>query len=135
MTVVNFLEGTRFTAAKHDNQQSPYRHLLKPKAGGVAFVLAALGDNLDVTILYPAGAPPGFWDLLCGRVDRVVVDVQTRPLEPALWRSDYQEDPVFRAEMQQWVSDLWAQKDARLVQMAEQESEGSAQPAERAGSE
>ena len=64
-----------------------------------------------------------------------MVDVQTRPLEPALWRSDYQEDPVFRAEMQQWVSDLWAQKDARLVQMAEQESEGSAQPAERAGSE
>ncbi|WP_415037908.1 acyltransferase [Alcanivorax sp.] len=137
VTVVNFLEGTRFTAAKHDNQQSPYRHLLKPKAGGVAFVLAALGDNLDaildVTILYPEGAPPGFWDLLCGQVDRVVVDVQTRPLKPALWRSDYQEDPVFRAEMQQWVSDLWAQKDARLVQMAEQENQGSAQPAKRAG--
>ncbi|WP_337896679.1 hypothetical protein [Alcanivorax jadensis] len=62
-----------------------------------------------------------------------MVDVQTRPLKPALWRSDYQEDPVFRAEMQQWVSDLWAQKDARLVQMAEQENQGSAQRAKRAG--
>ena len=89
---------------------------------GVAFVLAALGDNLDalldVTILYPEGTPPGFWDLLCGRVSRVVIDVQTRDLDAALWRSDYQEDPVFRAEIQQWVSELWAQKDARLVEMA-----------------
>jgi 1-acyl-sn-glycerol-3-phosphate acyltransferase len=122
VTVVNFLEGTRFTVDKHRNQQSPYRHLLKPKAGGVAFVLAALGDNLDalldVTILYPEGTPPGFWDLLCGRVSRVVIDVQTRDLNAALWRSDYQEDPVFRAEIQQWVSELWAQKDARLVEMA-----------------
>ncbi|MBD3645654.1 acyltransferase [Alcanivorax sp.] len=139
VTVVNFLEGTRFTAEKHRDQQSPYRHLLKPKAGGVAFVLAALGDNLDalldVTILYPEGTPPGFWDLLCGRVSRVVIDVQTRALDPALWRSDYQEDPVFRAEMQQWVSDLWAQKDARLVQMTEQERGDRALSGERASSE
>src|SRR5690606_31230127 len=42
VTVVNYLEGTRFTPDKHAAQQSPYRHLLKPKAGGVAFVLAAL---------------------------------------------------------------------------------------------
>ena len=103
VTVVNFLEGTRFTAAKQQAQASPYRHLLKPKAGGVAFVMAALGDNLDalldVTIVYPQGKPPGFWALLCGEVKTVVVDVQTRPLDPALWRSDYQDDPQFRAEV------------------------------------
>lgn len=36
-TVINFLEGTRFTRAKHAQQLSPYQHLLKPKAGGLAF--------------------------------------------------------------------------------------------------
>ncbi|MED5388366.1 MAG: acyltransferase [Pseudomonadota bacterium] len=137
VTVVNFLEGTRFTSAKHRHQQSPYQHLLKPKAGGVAFVLAALGDNLDalldVTILYPQGNPPGFWDLLCGRVERVVVDVQTRALAPALWRSDYQDDPEFRTEMQQWVSDLWANKDARLIQLVQQEP-GVSEPNEELAS-
>ena len=121
VTVVNFLEGTRFTAAKQQAQQSPYSHLLKPKAGGVAFVLAALGDNLDalldVTIVYPQGKPPGFWALLSGKVNHVVVDVKTRPLEAALWRSDYQDDPVFRAEVQQWVSDLWDEKDQRITEL------------------
>jgi 1-acyl-sn-glycerol-3-phosphate acyltransferase len=58
---MNFLEGTRFTPAKHAKQQSPYRHLLKPKAGGIALALNAMGDKfraiLDVTIVYPDGAP------------------------------------------------------------------------------
>lgn len=121
VTVVNFLEGTRFTQAKHQSQQSPYGHLLNPKAGGVAFVMAALGENLDalldVTIVYPGSSPPGFWDLLSGKVERVIVDVKTRPLEPALWRSDYQDDPVFRGEVQQWVSDLWTEKDQRITDL------------------
>ena len=124
VTVVNFLEGTRFTPAKQAAQESPYRYLLKPKAGGVAFVLAALGDNLDalldVTIVYPQGKPPGFWALLCGRVERVVVDVQTRELDPALWRGDYQQDPAFRAEIQQWVSRLWQEKDQRIQALTQQ---------------
>ncbi|MGB3621642.1 MAG: acyltransferase, partial [Ketobacter sp.] len=36
VSVMNFLEGTRFTQEKHDAQQSPYRYLLKPKSGGIA---------------------------------------------------------------------------------------------------
>lgn len=121
VTVVNFLEGTRFTPAKHQAQQSPYVHLLNPKAGGVAFVLAALGENLDalldVTIVYPEGTPPGFWALLSGKVSRVIVDVKTRPLDPALWRGDYQEDAAFREELQQWVSELWQAKDQRITDL------------------
>ena len=79
VTVVNYLEGTRFSEQKKAQQQSPYRHLLKPKAGGVAFVLAALGEQLDalldVTVVYPSDKVPGFWDLLCGRVPKVIVDI------------------------------------------------------------
>ena len=34
-SVINFLEGTRFDRHKHDVQRSPYRHLLKPRSGGL----------------------------------------------------------------------------------------------------
>lgn len=118
VTVVNYLEGTRFTPAKHAQQQSPYHHLLKPKAGGIAFVLASLGKQLDaildVTILYPEGKPPGFWALLSGQVKRVIVDIRTLPLEPSLCEGDYQNGPVFREQVQQWVGALWAEKDRRI---------------------
>src|SRR5690606_9757768 len=31
VSIMNFVEGTRFTEAKHAQQASPFRHLLKPK--------------------------------------------------------------------------------------------------------
>lgn len=121
VTVVNYLEGTRFTEAKRQEQQSPYRHLLKPKAGGVAFVLAALGEQLDalldVTIVYPGDKAPGFWDLLNGSVSRVIIDIQVRELAPALWAGDYESDPVFRQTVQAWVNQLWLEKDERIEQL------------------
>ena len=83
-----------------------------------AFVLAAMGDQLDtlldITLVYPDGRVPGFWDLLCGRVKRVIIDIRARPLEPARWAGDYSEDPAFRADFQHWVSQLWAEKDQRI---------------------
>jgi len=119
VTIVNYLEGTRFTTAKHAAQGSPYTHLLKPKAGGVAFVLAAMGEQLDaildVTVVYPDSGIPGFWDMLCGRVSNVIVDIRTRELDPALWQGDYENDPAFREKVQGWVNQLWDEKDARIA--------------------
>src|SRR5450759_693848 len=46
-SVMNFLEGTRFTKSKHDRQESPYRYLLRPKAGGTALALSVLGDKFN----------------------------------------------------------------------------------------
>lgn len=121
VTIVNYLEGTRFTQAKHDAQQSPYRHLLKPKAGGVAFVLAAMGEQLDtvldVTVVYPDGRIPGFWDLLCGSVSKVIVDIRALPIERALVEGDYENDPQFRARVQGWVNGLWEEKDRRIAEL------------------
>lgn len=121
VTVVNYLEGTRFTEAKHREQQSPYRYLLKPKAGGVAFVLAALGEQLDalldVTIVYPGNQAPGFWALLNGSIKRVIIDIQVRELDPALWNGDYENDPTFRQTVQAWVNQLWLEKDQRIEQL------------------
>ncbi|RCL23335.1 acyltransferase [Pseudomonas sp. AFG_SD02_1510_Pfu_092] len=121
VTVVNYLEGTRFTEAKRQEQQSPYRYLLKPKAGGVAFVLAALGEQLDalldVTIVYPGNQAPGFWALLNGSISRVIIDIQVRELDPALWAGDYENDPEFRQTVQAWVNQLWVDKDLRIEQL------------------
>jgi len=121
VTVVNYLEGTRFTNAKRQAQQSPYRYLLKPKAGGVAFVLAALGEQLDalldVTIVYPGNKAPGFWDLLNGSISRVIIDIQVRELDPGLWAGDYENDPEFRQTVQAWVNQLWLDKDQRIEQL------------------
>jgi 1-acyl-sn-glycerol-3-phosphate acyltransferase len=113
-SVMNFVEGTRFTPAKHAAQGSPYRHLLKPRAGGTAFVLSAMGDILhrvvDVTIVYPGGAP-SLWDMCCGRLAEVRVRVTERETPPWAATGDYQEDAEFRARFQAWISELWAQKD------------------------
>ncbi len=124
VTIVNYLEGTRFTPVKQAQQASPYQYLLKPKAGGVAFVLASLGEQLDaildVTVIYPGKRIPGFWDLISGQVPRVIVDIRTLPLDPALWQGDYENDPVFRQFLQGWVSDLWAEKDARIAALRQE---------------
>jgi len=116
-SVTNFMEGTRFTPAKHARQQSPYRYLLKPKAGGVALALNAMGDKfqaiLDVTIVYPDG-PPDFWQFLCGKLHRVIVRVRTLPVPHELVRGDYASDPAVREAYQQWVQQLWLDKDAQI---------------------
>jgi len=122
VTVFNFLEGTRFTQAKHDAQQSPYRNLLKPKAGGAGFVLGAMGEQLhtmlDVTIVYPDGAG-GIWDYLSGRMKRIVVHIRRREIPSQYLGRDYVNDPEFRAEFQQWVTTLWQEKDATIDALKE----------------
>ena len=117
--IINFVEGTRFTPAKRDSTRSPYQHLLRPKAGGIAFVIDALGpilrDVLDVTIVYPEG-DASLWDVCCGRVTRIVVDVRRRGMPVRQAAGDYIADGDFRGRFQDWLSALWAEKDARLAQ-------------------
>jgi 1-acyl-sn-glycerol-3-phosphate acyltransferase len=120
VSVMNFLEGTRFDDRKHKKQNSPYRHLLMPKAGGVALVFSSMGDYLakvvDVTIVYPHNVPSvSFWDLLNGKVTCIVVRVQVLPIPENVVGVNYEEDPDFRARMQLWVNRLWQAKD-RLIE-------------------
>ena len=116
-TVINFVEGTRFTPAKQAVQQSPYRHLLKPKIGGLGIALAAMGEQfealLDVTIVYPHGTPT-FWHLLCGEIDAVTVRVQQRPIPAEVLGGDPLRDKAYRLRIGQWVDVQWADKD-RLI--------------------
>lgn len=119
VAVMNFAEGTRFTPAKHAAQKSPYRHLLRPRAGGAAFVLDAMGEALhailDVTIIYPEG-PCTMMDLIAGRVHAVHVHVRELPLDPELIGS-YDDDPAFRRRIKAWMNTLWSEKDAQAARM------------------
>jgi 1-acyl-sn-glycerol-3-phosphate acyltransferase len=116
-SVMNFAEGTRFTRAKHTSQRSPYRHLLKPKAGALALALGVLGDRfrsfLDVTIVYPQGAPT-FWQFMCGEVGAIVVRARELPIPAEVRDGDYEGDPRFRNVVQQWLTDIWRHKDDEI---------------------
>jgi 1-acyl-sn-glycerol-3-phosphate acyltransferase len=118
--VMNFVEGTRFTQAKHHSQRSPYRHLLKPRIGGLGIALATMGEQfealLDVTIVYPHGAPT-FWQLLCGRVDAVIVRVQPREIPAELLGGDPIGDKAYRQRLSAWIEGLWAKKDDEISRL------------------
>jgi len=116
VSVMNFVEGTRFTPEKHSGQASPYRHLLKPKVGGLAYVLDAMRDEieaiLDVTIVYRQG-DPDFWDFLCGRIGEVRVRVESVPVTPEMV-GDFAGDKAFRRRFLTWLRELWGRKDRRI---------------------
>ena len=117
-SVMNFFEGTRFDAQKHAKQGSPYKHLLKPKAGGAAFTLNAMSGHLrnllDVTIIYPPGTPRSLMAFLGGAMDEVEIVVQQRVIPAWASEGNYEDDAEFRARFQQWIGELWADKDALL---------------------
>jgi 1-acyl-sn-glycerol-3-phosphate acyltransferase len=119
VSVMNFLEGTRFTREKHRKQQSSYAHLLLPKAGGVAMVLSNMGDYLshilDVTIVYPYNSRSvRFWDLLSGRISTVVVKVRQLAVPEGVAGRDYAQDDAYRKMIQQWVNRVWEDKDRQI---------------------
>ncbi|WP_372987675.1 acyltransferase [Marinobacter sp.] len=120
VTIFNFMEGTRFTPEKHKSQNSPYKHLLKPRAGGTAFVFGAMGEMihtmLDVTIVYPDGRN-GFWDYLCGRIRRIVIDVRMREVPEQFLGMDYENDRETRVAFQRWVGEIWGEKDVRIGEL------------------
>ena len=113
VTIMNFLEGTRFTAAKREKEHSPYSHLLKPKPGGMAVVLNAMGPGihsiLDVTIVYPEGTP-GLWKFLCTCSMEIRVRVKQIPVTQELL-GDYLKDRAFRRRFKDWLANLWDEKD------------------------
>ncbi|WP_286740014.1 acetyltransferase [Psychrobacter sp. UBA3068] len=122
--LLNYLEGTRFTSEKHDQQNSPYQHLLKPRAGGLSLAINALGDQLDsildITIVYPDGTPD-YDDLWKGNIRRLGVDVTRLKIPDALFAAimdgGYDRDEATKKMMFDWLEDIWQQKDARITKM------------------
>ena len=111
VAVLSFLEGTRFTSAKHKRTGSPFRYLLKPRVGGFAFALSQLEDVqpkvLDITLLYE-GDVPNFWEFLCGRCRKVHMDVR-----------EVASIPTESEDLRQWVDRHWQEKDERIESLRE----------------
>lgn len=119
-TLLNYLEGTRFTQEKHDQQQSPYQHLLKPKAGGLALALNILGDQIDalvdMTIVYPDGVP-GYSEFWLGEVPRIAVNLRKINIPDWVLGGNYEDDAEYRERFQQWVHQIWTEKDQLIEKM------------------
>ena len=119
-SVMNFVEGTRFTAEKHQTQASPYQHLLKPKAGAMAMALNAMGAQfhslVDATIVYPDGIPT-FWQYLCGQAPRVLLKVRQVEIPLEFCTGDYENDRALRKTFHRWLDEIWQRKDADMGEM------------------
>lgn len=122
VTVVNYAEGTRSTPAKRAARESPYRTMLRPKAGGTAFMLEAMGDVLDgvveLIVAYEGTDSPTIWDYLCGRFPAVRARLRPLDIPASLRRGDYQNDPDYAARFREWLNALWAERDAEVIELA-----------------
>jgi 1-acyl-sn-glycerol-3-phosphate acyltransferase len=118
-SVMNFIEGTRFTPAKQKLQSSPYINLLRPKAGGIGFVIGAMAEHfenlLDITIVYP-DAHHSLWDFLCKRMDCIQVYVRELPIPQEFRTQALTEQPDLQSQFRDWLNEQWAQKDLMISQ-------------------
>lgn len=120
VAILNFVEGTRFTREKHEDQQSPYRFLLRPRVGGISFVLASLGDQLDalidVTLVYPQ-RDVTLWDFVTNKVAWIRIDARTLQIPDAFTTAAVNEPGAVREELKEWVEGIWREKDAEIAQI------------------
>lgn len=116
-TIVNFVEGTRFTAQKHLHQQSPFQHLLKPKAGGTAFALEVLNEQFDAmlntSLVYSGQSDHVCRNILKGELESIHITIEVMPINTQMIGS-YQTDKAFRVQFQQYLNNLWTVKDKQL---------------------
>lgn len=120
-SLVNFVEGTRYTPQKAAAQKSPYRHLMPPKAASLAIALGLIGEHIDcmlnTTLIYP-GKHEGsiFMQMLCGRLKHVIARVEVIDKETiaAHMVGDYLHDKQFKHAFTMYLRDLWQRKDEQI---------------------
>jgi 1-acyl-sn-glycerol-3-phosphate acyltransferase len=132
VTVVNFVEGTRFSEAKRVARGSPYQHLLRAKAAGTRIALDAMGEQfagiIDVTIAYRPSRHAPVWSFLIGEQNQLALHAEVLPLPKELIAGDYESDADFRSRFQSWLNALWQRKDARLERMINRRPAAAAKP-------
>lgn len=117
-SLVNFVEGTRYTKEKAAAQQSPYRHLMPPKAASLAIALGLIGSHIDcllnTTLVYPGEHKSSiFMKMLSGRLTHVIARVEVIDKETVQKHmvGDYLRDKQFKHNFTMYLRDLWQQKD------------------------
>ncbi|GLX80089.1 acyltransferase [Thalassotalea insulae] len=118
-TIINFVEGTRFTEQKHQAQNSSFEHLLIPKAGGIAFTLATMGEQFDkilnITLVYPQNPGHIMKDMLKGRLKEVIIDIEQIDDLSEL-RGNYIEDINYKRDFHRWLTTTWQRNDTKIAQ-------------------
>jgi len=127
-TIINFVEGTRFTTEKKEFQKSPYAHLLKPKAGGISFVIGAMGDSIrnlvDVSIVY-SNEQHSLWDFLCHRISTVAITIREIPIPEEFFNTTLLEEESTQLKFRLWLNQQWADKDKIISKMRKQYLQGA----------
>lgn len=122
-SIINYVEGSRFTEDKRQRQDSPYRHLLRPKAGGIAFTLSAMGEQftnlLDVTLVYPDAPDDVLFGVMNGKVRKIIVRVRALPV-PQVDATRYFSESEYRVDFQRWLNQVWAEKDEQITELLAQ---------------
>jgi len=99
-----FPEGTRFTPVKQMNQKSPYKRLLKPRAGGIKVIKNNMDPDtplIDITIDY-GESRPNIWKCLHGDPAKIKITIEHFKLAQL-------------ESVEDWLNDRWHQKDKILV--------------------
>lgn len=126
-TIVNFVEGSRFTQEKRLETRSVFQHLLPPKAAGIAMALNVLGEQFDkllnVTLCCPENTRSPFYDMLSGKMTRIVVRVSLVAIEEDL-HGDYANDKNFKRRFQSWLNALWHEKDVLIASLMQKKKAG-----------
>ncbi|MCG6283312.1 acyltransferase, partial [Vibrio diabolicus] len=77
----------------------------------------AMGEQfsniIDVTLAYPDNTEKPFRDMLMGRMTRIVVRIRVLPVDAQV-RGDYFHDKPYKRQFQQWLGQLWQEKDQLL---------------------
>lgn len=116
-TIINFVEGTRFNLLKSAQHDSPFQHLLKPRAGGLTHILQTFGHQidfvLDFTIAYDSKGPV-FWNLLNGTCKRITVNIQKIPIKCMLDSITHNETLDY-PHVSKWLKQFWQEKDDKMA--------------------
>ncbi|WP_372871127.1 acyltransferase [Shewanella sp.] len=119
-SIINYVEGSRFTEEKRARQNSPYRYLLRPKAGGIAFALSAMGEQfshlLNVTVVYPDAPKDILSGVMQGKVSKIVIRIEALPV-PHVDNKQYFKNAEYRAQFQRWLNEIWQQKDTQIHEL------------------
>ncbi|MGU7895944.1 acyltransferase, partial [Escherichia coli] len=88
-----------------------------------ALALNILGDKIDalvdMTIVYPDGVP-GYGDFWLGDVSKIAVNLRKIEIPDWVLGGNYEDDQVYRERFQQWVHELWTEKDQLIEKMKAQ---------------
>jgi 1-acyl-sn-glycerol-3-phosphate acyltransferase len=125
--ILNYVEGTRFTPEKHAEQSSPYRHLLRPRVGGIAFVLASFAEQLDaiydITVIYPK-PDASILDFVTNKLPWVALHARRIEVPPEFCGDAITQPGREREHFKAWVEEVWREKD-ELIERTRREGGGA----------